>query len=316
MKPESAQDFWSEVTVVFGEALECPQSQRTAFLLERCAANPDVLHEVHRLIQLEQMTDGFLSGPVELDREDASLPVLCPGDVVAGRYSVEEQIGQGGMCGGVYRVRDLEHGVPLALKVICGASEFLAARRITHRNVCRVFDCGRDGEVQFLTMELLEGESLEALLHAGGPLDDTATVRRLLGQICEGLMAAHEAGVLHRDLKPSNVLLAADGRVVLTDFGLAGIVGQESSATGSTAGFGTLPYMAPEVLAGRPATAASDVYSLGVMLCEVVTGKLPCDGVRLPFRWRRLIQQCLAVDPTRRPSVGEFRDRVAGCFLW
>jgi serine/threonine protein kinase len=316
MRPASAQDFWFEVKMVFGEALECPPSQRTTFLLERCAASPEVLHEVHRLIQLEQMTDGFLSGPVELDREDASLPVLRPGDVVAGRYSVEDQIGQGGMCGGVYRVLDLEHGVPLALKVICGAQEFLAARHITHRNVCRVFDCGLDGEMRFLTMELLEGETLESRLHAaGGPLDRATEVRWLFRQICEGLMAAHEAGVLHRDLKPSNVLITSDGRVVLTDFGLAQMIGHEA-ATASTAGFGTLPYMAPEVLAGRPATAASDVYSLGVLLCEVVTGKLPCDGVRLPFRWRRLMQQCLAVDPSRRPSIGEVRDRVAGRFLW
>ena len=284
---------WPQVKAIFAEVLERPASQRSSFLLERCS-DSELLHEVHRLLQLEQRAGSFLSDP--LDFRTPLLRTLNPGDVVAKRYRIERLIGKGGMCGGVYEAFDLDLEIRVALKVIEDPREFLAARAVTHPNVCRVFDCGRDGDLRYLIMELLDGETLEQRLAGGGPLTG-AELEDLVRQLCAGLSAAHCVGVLHRDLKPANIFLTSSGRIVLTDFGLAQVSG--TCAT-SRQFIGTLPYMAPELFAGRSASIASDVFSLGVVLYEASTGKLPFEGGEVPVRWRRMIRGCLQVDPGKR----------------
>jgi serine/threonine-protein kinase len=236
-----------------------------------------------------------LSAPIDFgEGQEPISPALETGTVVGGRFRIERLIGRGGMCGGVYEAFDLGLKIRVALKTDADPQEFLTARTVTHPNVCRVFDYldSRD-----LIMELLEGETLEQRLKRQGPLT-APEMESLVRQLSAGLTAAHAAGVLHRDLKPANVFLTVTGRVVLTDFGLAQI--SRAACATSRQFIGTLPYMAPELFAGRSASTASDIFSLGVVLFEACTGKLPFEGGVVPTCWRQLIASCMQVDPSKR----------------
>jgi serine/threonine protein kinase len=208
---------------------------------------------------------------------------FTPGTVLAGRYRIIGLLGRGGM-GEVYRADDIKLGTPVALKFLPWSvaddplrrERFLAevrnARQVAHPNVCRVFDIvetGTDEGHVFLAMEYVDGEDLASLLLRIGrlPADKALDIAR---QICAGLTAAHDRGVLHRDLKPANVMLDGRGRVRITDFGLAvalDAVGLEADLSGTPA------YMAPEQLAGKGASIRSDIYSLGLVFHELYTGK-------------------------------------------
>lgn len=222
-----------------------------------------------------------------------STPGLEPPDsqppLVGGRYEILGMLGSGGM-GTVYRARDRELDETVALKILkkeLAASpgmlerfrrEVKLARLVTHRNVARTFDIGEDGGDRFLTMELIDGEMLGALLARRGrvSLGETIVIAR---DVCAGLSAAHAAGVLHRDLKPENVIVARDGRAVITDFGIARAVVQ--GEVGRTGGgiIGTPAYMAPEQVEGSSdLDARADLYALGVMLYELLTGAAPWPG--------------------------------------
>lgn len=223
---------------------------------------------------------------------DAGLATSTPSgpELVGGRYQLLELLGAGGM-GSVYRVRDVELDEVVALKVLrrelVDAPGMLArfrqevklARRVTHRNVARTFDIGEHGGEKFLTMELIDGPSLGAVLARTGPMPVAEVVRIGLA-ICAGMSAAHAAGVVHRDLKPDNVLLAKDGRVVVTDFGIARApvdAGGVAKTLGGTVG--TPAYMAPEqVEASRAIDARADVYALGAVLFEALTGERAWPG--------------------------------------
>jgi len=203
--------------------------------------------------------------------------------VVADRYEVLGLVGSGAM-GTVYRARDRELDEIVALKVLkkelAGAHEIIErfrrevklARRVTHRNVARMFDIGEEGGDRFMTMELIEGESLGSKLAREGRVAVTEVVT-IARDICAGLGAAHDAGVLHRDLKPDNVIVARDGRAVITDFGIARAALERGSRTAPGAFIGTPLYMAPEQVEGLPIDGRADLYSLGAMLYELLTGK-------------------------------------------
>ncbi len=208
---------------------------------------------------------------------------------LAGRYEILGLLGAGGM-GSVYRARDTALGELVALKILKKElvavpgmlerfrQEVKLARRVTHPNVARTFDIGSDEGDCFLTMELVDGAPLSADLARHGRLTMTALVA-LARPICAGLAAAHAAGVLHRDLKPENVLVGRDGRVVITDFGVAR--GLEPADAGRTFGgvVGTPAYMAPEQVEGRrDLDARCDVYALGAMLFELATGRQAWSG--------------------------------------
>ncbi len=207
--------------------------------------------------------------------------------VIGERYEILGLLGSGGM-GNVYKARDLELDELCALKVLrpelAGApgvierfrSEVRLARRVTHPNVARVFDIGERGGERILTMELVDGEPLSALLAREGRLPLGRLVA-VASAICAGLEAAHAAGVIHRDLKPDNVLLERGGRVVLTDFGIARAAATDARATAAL--LGTPAYMAPEQIEGQvPVDARADLYALGAMLFELSTGELPWKG--------------------------------------
>jgi serine/threonine-protein kinase len=256
---------------------------------------------------------------------------FLPGAVLANRYRIIALLGKGGM-GEVYRADDLTLGQPVALKFLPEAiagnenavarfrNEVRTARQVSHPNVCRVYDVGTiDGHL-FLSMEYVDGEDLDSLLRRIGrlPSDKALEIAR---RLCAGLAAAHEKGVLHRDLKPSNVMLDGRGQVLLADFGLAGLAEQ---IEGADIRNGTPAYMAPEQLAGKEVTVKSDLYSLGLVLYEIFTGKRPFEANTLAELVRaqseatpvspsslvrdldpvveRVILRCLDPEPARRPA--------------
>jgi serine/threonine-protein kinase len=226
--------------------------------------------------------------------------------------------------GEVYRADDLKLGQPVALKFLPHGfdadperlnrflNEVRIARQVSHTNVCRIYDAGEANGQHFLSMEYVDGEDLASLLRRIGhvPKDKAIQIAR---QLCAGLAAAHETGVLHRDLKPANIMIDGRGRARITDFGLAAIA---EEIGGPEILAGTPAYMAPEQLAGRGVSARSDLYALGLVLYELFTGKKafatpssePTPSSPSSFMdgfdpmVERVILRCLDPDPARRPS--------------
>lgn len=253
------------------------------------------------------------------------------GELVAGRYRVEGLLGKGGM-GEVYRAEDVKLAQTVALKFLPVAlaqnpsmlarfhNEVRLARQVTHPNVCRVHDIGEVDGQPYLTMEYVDGENLASLLRRIGRLPKDKAIQ-IARQLCAGLAAAHDKGVLHRDLKPENVMLDGTGTVRIMDFGLAGF--REELAE-SDLRSGTPAYMAPEQLAGRDVTVRSDLYALGVTLYELFTGKAVFEAKTLAELQElreshdvtrpsdvladidpaveRVILRCLERDPADRPA--------------
>ena len=266
--------------------------------------------------------------------------LLSPGSLLAGRYRIERFLAAGGM-GEVHQVVDELLGERVAVKLLREdlsdkrdaqerfTDEIRLARRVTHRNVCRVFDVGSDGPRVFFTMELHQGETLASFLQREGPLE-ADRAGPLVSQILEGVSAAHASDVVHADLKPSNIILdlreGAAPHVLVTDFGLAVSCCAVPGCVCSSAHLvGTPAYMSPEQVTGDPIGRASDIFSLGVILFEMVTGELPFNGstveemanarlevseapspaARRPAlapAWDATIRACLARDPAARPS--------------
>jgi serine/threonine-protein kinase len=240
---------------------------------------------------------------------------FAPGAIVAGRYRLVALLGRGGM-GEVYRADDLTLDQTVALKFlpegIAGGdlrlaqfhNELRTARQVSHRNVCRLYDLGDADGRRFLTMEYVDGEDLASLLRRIGriPQDKAIQIAR---QLCAGVAAAHERGVLHRDLKPANVMLRADGSLCLIDFGLAKANEMEVSLTGSREIFGTPYYMSPEQGHAEEIDGRSDLYSLGVMFYEMLIGHKPYTGataMEVIYKHKR------AELPEIAPQFAEYQD--------
>lgn len=253
---------------------------------------------------------------------------FAPGEILAGRYRIAGLLGRGGM-GEVYRADDLKLGQPVALKFLPREvaadplmlerfhAEVRNARQVSHPHVCRVHDIDDADGRHFITIEYVDGEDLATLLRRIGRLPEAKAVE-IARQVCAGLQAIHDRGVVHRDLKPGNVMIDGHGRARITDFGLA-VSGAQTA--GEVAG--TPAYMAPEQLAGDPATPQTDLYALGLLLYEICTGKRPFEAKTLgdwkrahshelpvsPGRHtknldetvERVIMRCLEKDPARRP---------------
>lgn len=240
------------------------------------------------------------------------------GRLLADRFELFEQIGRGG-AGQVYRAHDHRLDRPVAVKLLTDVNdtalerfrrEAATAARVQHPHVVTLHDAGVDGETPFLVMRLIEGPSLADRVSEQGPLDVEAA-RRLARDLLEGLEATHQAGVLHRDLTPRNVLFDTDGSALLADFGIA----RSSADTTLTAAHtvvGTRPFLAPERLRGHAATAATDLFAVGVTLQYAITGRhdlpVPSDHLLAP-----LITALTAPDPESRPaSARTAADRLAG----
>jgi hypothetical protein len=216
----------------------------------------------------------------------AEPPSAVDGRCLGGRYRVGELLAAGGM-GEVWAARDVLLDRPVAVKVLGGAlagdgraaerlrREARAAGRLDHPNIARVLDLGEQDGRPYLVMELLEGESMAARIDRAGPMAP-AEAARVVAAVADALQAAHAAGVVHRDVKPGNVFLTTAGEVKVLDFGIAAAAGEADLTTGLL--LGTAAYLAPERALGRPATPAADVYSLGVVLYELLAGRRPFEA--------------------------------------
>ena len=335
---------WERIQLLIESALAEPEEVRSAFIESACGNDIELRDEVISLLaacerspEIQQpptLWMGLLAG--------SESPRFAAGDQVAHRYRVELLLGRGGM-GEVYEAWDDELSIQVALKTLHlpgGTEEAhkrlklegILARSVWHPNVCRLYDLGRHGEGEdatwFLTMELLRGETLSKRLHDGGklPLD---RAQRFAEQMAAGLGAAHQSGVVHCDFKTSNIMLVTKDtgeQAVVTDFGIARAAsqrgGKESLKRESGPIVGTPNYMAPEQVRGEEVGPAADIYALGIVLYEMVTGQVPFTGDSpieaarrrleeeppspqhvvpdLDDRWEAVILRCLAREPRRR----------------
>ncbi len=337
---------WHEIERLYNEALDLPLSERKALL---ACASPALREEVESLLQADSNAALLTTPPthVAADLLDGQPGGLAAGQRVAS-YEIESLISIGGM-GEVYFARDAQ-GRPVALKILRRhlivnsqavnrfESEARAASALCHPNIVTVYESGKSSEGLFIAMEWLDGSTFRAIMNAGRV--EIAQAMDSGSQAARALSAAHSAGILHRDMKPENIMLRKDGVVKILDFGLArhgGPVGTEPSSMGASGTIsgtlsGTLLYMPPEILRGEAATSASDVFSLGAFLYELIAGQHPFAGATpldvfeaiecrlvpeigtlrsgVPQEVDQLILAMLDRRPEGRPSAGDVTDML------
>ena len=274
--------------------------------------------------------------PVMTETLQTPVRELTTGSTFAGRYQVIEELGHGGM-GKVYKVFDQEVQAKMALKLIKPEvsadkntidrfrNELKIARDISHKSICRMYDLGREAGNYFITMEYVSGEDLKSFIRRSRQLV-VGTAIFIAKQVCEGLAEAHRVGVVHRDLKPGNIMIDKDGNAKIMDFGIARSISVKG-ITGAGVMIGTPEYMSPEQVEGKEVDQRSDIYSLGIILYEMVTGQVPFEGdtpftigvkqkseipkdpkslnVQIPQDLSRLVLKCLEKDKERRYQNAE-----------
>jgi eukaryotic-like serine/threonine-protein kinase len=325
-------------------ALSLPAEERQACLRAAAGGDASLFDEVWSRVQWEERLGDFMLEPL-VPRVDCDHR-FAPGQILAGRFAIVREVAEGGMAV-VYEAVDQKLDQRVAIK--CPKTSFRrrlppearSALQVSHPNICRVFEVHAastdDGEIDFLTMEFLEGETLLKRLQRKKKLP-AAEVRSVAREICAGLEEAHRKGIIHGDLKTNNIVLAKSAtgeRAVITDFGLAKqITGSGAhSITRSSQLRGTPDFVAPELWQGHPNSVASDIYALGVILYEAMTGLRPGSGqppqarfdrapkppheaaFGVPAEWSRMTMRCLDVNPAARPenvaAVREVFDETA-----
>ncbi len=320
---------WARIKEVFGAALEKPESERAAFLDEACAADASLRQEVELLLAGHDGSE--LASPVAGMLMPAAAPTLAAGSML-GRFRIEEKLGEGGM-GVVYRAHDAQLRRTVALKVLPPdlapdpqsrqrlLREARAASALNHPHICTLYDIDEDQGQAFLVMEYLAGETLAERLKKGPlPFDQTLEIG---AQIADALDVAHKHGIIHRDLKSANVMLTKTGAKLL-DFGLAKVkrLGKTLASPGATSSMesasitetgaimGTPPYMAPEQLEGRSVDARSDLWALGVILYEMLTGRRPFEGASQASLIAAILTRDLAPLASLQPLTPPLLDHV------
>ncbi len=338
---------WQRVQQLFASALELEAGRRAAYLEEKCAEDSELRHEVLSLLEKAEVGGDPVGEAVDRAATgvlETAPPALEPGRRL-GRYTVVERLGAGGM-GEVYVAEDRELQRRVALKllgdwIVPDATHLQRFRRearvlaaLNHPNIVTIYSVEHEGCLHFLTMELVEGRSLDRIVPEQG-----LAIERffdLAVPLARALAAAHEHGVTHRDLKPANVMLSDAGEIKVLDFGLAKLrrgggapderTLPSASLTRTGVVMGTVPYMSPEQVQGEPLDPRSDIFSLGVMLYEMATGARPFRGDssaalisailkdqppsisglgrRLPPRLAQIIERCLDKEPERRYPHG------------
>jgi len=317
-------------------ALRLSEEQRRTFLQTACADDPALLDSLTVQVEWEDRMGDFLLEPF-LRRRTID-DYFQSGELAAERFRIVREAGRGAM-GVIYEAADQRTGQRRALK--CARPGFqqrltpeaCAAMRVTHDNICRVYEIHTtqttQGPVDLLAMEYVEGETLTARLQRTGPLS-SAEALHVLKQLCQGLAAAHKQNLLHRDLKTNNVMCTADRRAVIMDFGLARDLTVESDLSLSSELRGAPSYVAPELWKGSKASVQSDLYALGSIAYEMITGEHPFpDSASMEQRlrqapaapssrkpgldtiWDRLLLRCLDPDPAKRfTSVSELLEKL------
>ena len=287
---------WEKLWETFHKIREADPKERNSYLNQIEQADPALFQQVKELLSAHEdsaeVFEGIVANEFSL-LEESQNSVVATSEVLAGRFRILGELGKGGM-GSVYEALDEELGIKVALKMMRNDlaldpaarerfhREINLARQVTHPNACRIFDLFRHENVLFLTMELLQGETLHQKIRRDGALGTRESTSIAL-QVSQALTAIHNAGILHRDFKSSNILLVPQGkefRAVVTDFGLAMTLQSGASLHVTETGqvVGTPEFMAPEQLTKGALTPATDVYALGLVMHEMVTGKLPLEG--------------------------------------
>jgi eukaryotic-like serine/threonine-protein kinase len=298
---------WQRVKDLFHDALERPADERAAFLAEMCGDDAEACAALERLLEAHAAAGDFLESPAAPD--PPARPLLT-GRTFA-HYELGPRVGVGGM-GEVYKAMDGMLNREVAIKVVASDEPSAQARlwreaedasRLNHPNICTIHQVGESEGLAYIVMEYVEGRLLTDVIRPGGLPSEI--VLRYAGQVAAALAHAHEHGIVHRDLKSSNVMITADDRVKVLDFGLArrlpqGVsTGVETASTAAGVIAGTLSYMAPEVLRGERGDARRDVWAFGVLLHEMLAGEQPFEGQN-PFE---LSSAILSQPPRRMPPT-------------
>ena len=340
-RPESepgADTRWSRIKEIFTSALDRPDAERRQYVETACGGDGQLLLEVESLLDSDGAAGEFCEGAAAHVLNAFPPPSgvlghrLQAGERLAG-YVITRLVGAGGM-GEVYRARDTRLGREVAIKTVGSQFADAISRRrllkearhaatLSHANICTIYEIGESGDVPFIAMEYIDGQPLGELCRGEGL--PVAQALRYASQIVDAVEHAHHRGIIHRDLKSSNVVVDAAGKATVLDFGLArrmpereGSPSAESFTTSHELA-GTLSYMAPEVLVGGTADTRSDIWAIGVLLYEMVTGELPFAGRtpfqtssaiigeaarpigrRVPLGLRLVIDRCLMKDPAAR----------------
>lgn len=349
MNPER----WKNIDEILDVALELDLNKRAAFLDEACAGDKDLRIEVEKLLAADEQANSMIEGSALneaaqfLDTVETSR--LTPGESI-GPYKILSLLGSGGM-GEVYRARDYRLERDVAIKVLPEdvarnshaivrfEREMKALAALSHPNIITIYDVGEQNGIYYAVMELLRGETLRSYLSRTKCTWDRAV--SIGASIAEGLAAAHSQGVTHRDLKPENIFLTSDGGIKILDFGLvhrkpistvdeSTLQIRESEITQAGILMGTLPYMSPEQIRGLPTDSRSDLFSVGTILYEMISGKRPFYGkttadltasilkeepssmkVTCPPVLIQTIAQCLRKMPEERiQSAGELANKL------
>jgi len=273
---------------------------------------------------------------------EAAKEELATGSIFAGRYQIIEELGKGGM-GKVYKAQDTDLKEKVAIKLLKPEiaadkktierfrNELKFARKIRHKNVCQMYDLNKEEGTHYITMEYVDGKNLKSMIRMMGQLSSGKTIS-IAKQVCEGLTEAHRLGVVHRDLKPQNIMVDEEGNARIMDFGIARSL-KTKGITATGVMIGTPEYMSPEQVEGKEVDQRSDIYSLGVILYEMVTGRVPFEGdtpftigvkhkseqpkdpkelnTQLPEDLNLVILRCLEKDREKRyQSAGEVRSEL------
>lgn len=337
---------WEKLKNIFDRAQEIAPETRAQFLDEICATDADLRGEVEALLASFDGAESFMESPAAHQAasmfEDKRTLItegstvnsddrkLVAGTVLANRYRIIGILGKGGM-GEVYKAEDIKLDQTVALKFLPDkleknkaalerfTGEVRVARQVSHPNVCRVFDIGEIEGRHFLSMEFIDGDDLSSLLRRVGRLTSERAIE-ISRQLCIGLHAIHDAGILHRDFKPANIIIDSKGKTRITDFGIAEF---EIDVSKDNLRIGTPAYMSPEQIVGKDVSAKSDIYALGLVLYEIFTGKQAFTADSIPDLIRKhqtetptnpsdyvkgidplvekVIFQCLEKNPKDRP---------------
>ncbi|MEK7724632.1 MAG: protein kinase [Acidobacteriota bacterium] len=345
---EEVAKRWEKITKIFEASSAMTGKEREKFLKASCGDDAEMRSEIDRLLGAFEDSESFMQKPavaeaVSMFEEKRTLIGKNPtgkieknsfvaGTVFASRYRILGMLGKGGM-GEVYKAEDIKLGQTLALKFLpdnfqkdsAALERFHAevrnARQVSHPNVCRVFDIGEIDGKHFLSMEFIDGDDLSSLLRRVGRLSSERAIE-IARQLCVGLSAIHNAGILHRDFKPANIIIDKNGKARITDFGIAGV---EAEIAKDNLRVGTPAYMSPEQITGKDVSAKSDIYALGLVLYEIFTGKQAIQGDSVqelihkqtsenptnPSEFikgidpqvEKVISQCIEKDPKDRPAT-------------